>query len=684
MCHLAETPVTEIKGVGAQRAKDLAQLGIHSVLDLLEYVPFRYEDHRIRNITEAVNDETVTIAGVVEGVPTVRWYGRRKSRLATKIKTDGVWITAVWFNRPYLKDKLIPGQDVVLVGKWDRHRLQLTVTRTLFSKQEQKQLLGRLEPVYSVSGSIRVTWLRKTIWKTFEQFGEQIEEILPEEYVKRYKLMSRKRAMFVMHFPRDEQEGYQARRRMAYEELLLFQLKLHILRYYRQHRSHGTAKQVPRDKLQHFIQQLPFTLTDAQRRVLQEALADLQKPVVMNRLLQGDVGSGKTVVAATLLYANYLSGFQGALMAPTEILAVQHMHEIRRFLEPYGVEPVLLVGSMTEREKKEAVGMLQMGLADVAIGTHALIQDAVHFNRLGLVVTDEQHRFGVRQRALLREKGQDPDVLFMTATPIPRTLAISAFGDMDVSTIDQLPAGRHPVKTVTVKPHMFDRVIRFIYRECQRGHQAYVISPLIEESEKLDLQNAHDLYDQIKPLLHPYRTGLIHGKLLQKEKERVMESFVHGQTHVLVSTTVVEVGVHVPNATVMVIYDAERFGLAQLHQLRGRVGRGQAQSHCILIADPKSETGKERMRVMTETNDGFTVAERDLNIRGPGDFFGVKQSGLPEFKVADLVEDYRILETARKDASELVRSKAIWEEARFHLLRERLNQEETLLKKTFD
>lgn len=684
MTNIESLPVTEVKGIGAQRAEDLAQLGIHSLMDLLEYMPYRYEDYRLRDITEAAHDDTITVSGRIEGAPTVRWYGRRKSRLSVKVQTDGVWITAVWFNQHYLKDKLVPGEQIVLLGKWDRHRLQLTVKRTIVSKKEQEQLAGRMEPVYPVGGSIRVEWLRKVMRQAFTQFGDSIEEILPQALVKRYKLMERRQAIFVMHFPEDQTEGHQARRRMAYEELFLFQLKLQALRFHRKKRSNGTAKQVPRDDMRRFIAHLPFQLTKAQNDVLQEALKDLEQPVVMNRLLQGDVGSGKTVVAATLLYANYLSGFQGAIMAPTEILAEQHAKTLRQLLEPFQVQTVLLVGSMTAKEKRETVGMLQMGLAHIAIGTHALIQETVHFRRLGLVVTDEQHRFGVKQRALLREKGEDPDVLFMTATPIPRTLAITAFGDMDVSTIDELPTGRKPVKTVWVKPTALDRVLQFVRKQVEQGRQAYVICPLIEESEKLDLQNAYDVFEQIKPVLAPHRTGLIHGKLPQKEKESVMESFVAGNTDVLVSTTVVEVGVDVSNATVMVIYDSERFGLAQLHQLRGRVGRGEEQSHCILIADPKSETGKERMRIMTETDDGFAVARKDLEIRGPGDFFGVKQSGLPEFKVADLIEDYRILEVARTDAAKLVNTPQFWQEDRFLPLRKRLEQEDVIFNNNFD
>lgn len=684
MCELVNLPVTAVKGIGAQRASDLAQLGIHTVMNLLEYYPFRYEDYRIRDLTKAAHGEMVTVQGTIAGTPSLRWYGRKKSRLAVKVDCEGVWMTAIWFNRHFLQNKLVPGQPVTLVGKWDRHRLQLTVSRSFHSERERAQLVDRLEPVYSVTEAVGIAWLRKMIRQAFAQYGEQIEELLPQTFVDRYRLMKRREAMFALHFPVDAAEGKQARRRIAYEELLLFQLKMQMLRRGRREKAAGVSKKFPRATFTHFFSQLPFTLTAAQQRVIEEALRDLEHPAAMNRLLQGDVGSGKTVVAAALLYANYLSGYQGALMAPTEILAQQHEKTLTALLQPLGVEVVTLTGSMTPKQKRDAVSMLQMGLAHVAVGTHALIQEAVHFNRLGFVVTDEQHRFGVKQRAALRGKGSEPDVLFMTATPIPRTLAITAFGDMDVSTLDERPAGRKPVRTVWIKPSELERVIRFMYTQCTRGRQAYVICPLIEESEKLDLQNAYDVYTQIGGFLRPYKVGLLHGKLPQKEKEGIMGQFVAGDINVLVSTTVVEVGVDVPNATLMVIYDAERFGLAQLHQLRGRVGRGDEQSYCVLVSDPKSETGQLRMRIMCETDDGFQLAQKDLEIRGPGDFFGVKQSGLPEFKVADLVNDYRMLEVARSDAVHLMEDPSFWTEDSYRQLRRRLVQEGALEKQNFD
>ena len=395
----------------------------------------------------------------------------------------------------------------------------------------------------------------------------------------------------------------------------------------------------------------------------------------MNRLLQGDVGSGKTAVAAIALFASVTAGFQGALMVPTEILAEQHVESLKQLFDPVGINCELLTSSIKGKRRREILSRLKDGDIQILIGTHALIQDEVEFNRLGLVITDEQHRFGVEQRRVLREKGESPDVLFMTATPIPRTLAITVFGEMDVSIIDEMPAGRKLIETYWVKPDMMDRVLGFMNKELQKGRQVYVICPLIEESDKLDVQNAIDVHSSLVHYFqNRFKVGLMHGRLPADEKDEVMKAFSENKYHVLVSTTVVEVGVNVPNATLMVIYDAERFGLSQLHQLRGRVGRGSEQSYCILLAEPKSETGKERMKIMTETNDGFVLSEKDLELRGPGDFFGKKQSGLPEFKVADMVHDFAALETARADAAILVDSTYFWNAEEYAPLRNYLAQ----------
>lgn len=681
--NLAQISVDVLPGVGPGRKEHLAELGISSIQDLLEYYPYRYVDYRLSDLSQAAHEDQVTVKGKIYSAPSFRWFKKKNSRLTIRLDVDGIIVQVVWFNQHFLKDKLTLGSTIVVSGRWDRHKLEILAKRTFISQAEQEKQVGRLEPVYSVNSHIQVYWLRKLILEAFTRYGKEIEEILPNALMERYRLLSRARAMYYLHFPKGQQEGHQARRRMVYEELLLYEAKLMYLRRLNRTEVDGIVHQFDENQVEQLISQLAFPLTGAQRRVVDEILGDMCSTYQMNRLLQGDVGSGKTVVAAIVLYANYLSGYQGALMVPTEILADQHAESLRQILAPLGVNIVTLTGNMRTRERRDTLSQIQMGLADIVVGTHALIQEGVVYRQLGLVITDEQHRFGVKQRAMLREKGETPDVLFMTATPIPRTLAISVFGEMDVSTIDEMPAGRLPIDTYWVKKDVFPRIVRFMAKECKSGRQAYVICPLIEESEKLDLQNAHDLYEQLMMELAPIRVGLLHGKMNPTEKEEVMRAFSENEVQILVSTTVVEVGVNVPNATVMVIYDADRFGLAQLHQLRGRVGRGGGASTCVLVADPRSEQGNERMRVMTETTDGFEISRRDLEMRGPGDFLGVKQSGLPEFKIANLTEDIRIMEVARTDASELVNDPNFGTDPETLSIYQRLQQEE-LDTKNFD
>lgn len=677
-------PIIRLHGVGEERAQELQAIGIETIGDLLEHFPIRYEDYRVKDIAEIKDGERVTLAGVIYSEPSVRFFGKKKSRISVRLVIDRVVVTAVWFNQTFVKKQLTIGKEIVVTGKWDRNKLQITVSEMTEANSLRAKTRGELAPVYPLGGELTHTMLRKLIERALKDYGEHIKEILPEELVTRYRLLPRKQAIAAVHFPRDMEDGKQARRRLMFEELFLFQLKMQALRRIARKQTEGMAQKIPLDELRTFIRGLPFPLTDAQKRVVKEILDDMQADYAMNRLLQGDVGSGKTVVAAIALFATVKAGFQGALMVPTEILAEQHLHSLTSLLAPHGIQVALLAGSLTAKKRKETIAALQMGLIDVVVGTHALIQEDVFFHRLGLVITDEQHRFGVEQRRILRSKGLSPDVLFMTATPIPRTLAITAFGDMDVSTIDQMPAGRKPIETYWMKHEQFPAILERVRAEMARGRQAYVICPLIEESEKLDVQNAIDLHAQLTQCYPEFRVGLMHGRLSAKEKDAVMQSFAAGETHLLVSTTVVEVGVNVPNATCMIIYDAERFGLAQLHQLRGRVGRGAEQSYCFLIADPKSEVGKERMLVMCETNDGFELSQRDLELRGPGDFFGTKQSGLPEFKIADLLSDYKALEVARQEAALLVSSDAFWKEERFAHLRAYLEREGVLEGIVFD
>ncbi len=652
--------VTAIKGIGEEKAKDLKALGIHTVKDLLEYFPFRYEDYRPKDISELKHDEKATIIGTVQSEPLVRFYGRKKSKLNVRVLAGHVLLQAVFFNQQYLKTKLTVGKEVTLTGKWDQYKRTFVVNEARFQLRQD----DTYEPVYSVGGNITVKAIKKMIELAINQYGDQVQEILPTAFLQKYKLIERKDAIKILHFPKNFQEVKVARRRMVYEEFLLFQLKLQSLRKFKRENSAGVTMSYEESDINFFIESLPFNLTVAQQKVVIEILGDMKSPYRMNRLLQGDVGSGKTVVAAICLYAAVKAGFQAALMVPTEILAEQHAESLTKLLSDLGVDVALLTGSVKGKKRKEITERIENGTLPIVVGTHALIQDDVSFLKLGLVITDEQHRFGVEQRRALKRKGQDPNVLFMTATPIPRTLAISVFGDMDVSTIDQMPEGRKPIETYWVKHDLLDRVLAFIGKELKHGRQAYVICPLIEESEKLDVQNAIDVHSTLQQHFNQYKVGLMHGRLHSKEKEEVMKQFSDNEVQILVSTTVVEVGVNVPNATIMVIYDAERFGLSQLHQLRGRVGRGDAQSYCILLADPKSEVGKERMKIMTESNDGFELSQRDLELRGPGDFFGNKQSGLPEFKLADMVHDYRALEVARDDAQTLVFSDALFTDSK--------------------
>lgn len=660
-------PLDQLKGIGPETKKQLEDMRIHTIYDLLEYFPYRYEDFRVRNPEDMKHEEKVTVEGKVHSEPSLVFYGRKKSRLTVKVLIGNVLISAVFFNQHYLKSKLVLGDLITVTGKWDQHRQTITATHLQVGSNQKAQ---DFEPVYTVRGSITVKALRKYISAGLTQFGQDIEEIFPDSLLAKYKLMRRSDALRVIHFPPNRDELKLARRRFVYEEFLLFQLKMQALRKHERENSQGMKQDYKLEMLMEFINGLPFPLTNAQKRVVNEILKDMKSPFRMNRLLQGDVGSGKTVVAAIVLYATILAGHQGALMVPTEILAEQHAESLTSMFSKAGIRVALLTSSVKGKKRRELLSELKEGNIHILVGTHALIQDDVEFNSLGLVITDEQHRFGVEQRRVLREKGESPDVLFMTATPIPRTLAITAFGEMDVSIIDEMPAGRKAIETYWVKHDMLTRILQFMEKELSQGRQAYVICPLIEESEKLDVQNAIDVHTTLATFFQGrYKVGLMHGKLPADEKDTIMKEFSENETQILVSTTVVEVGVNVPNATFMLIYDAERFGLSQLHQLRGRVGRGDAQSYCVLIADPKTDVGKERMKIMTETNDGFVLSEKDLELRGPGDFFGKKQSGVPEFKMADMVHDYRVLETARNDAAVLVESKAFWESEEYRHLR---------------
>ncbi|MGA3851390.1 ATP-dependent DNA helicase RecG [Bacillus pumilus] len=670
MIQKLQDNVSVLKGIGEETEKTLNELGIHTVADLLGYFPYRYDDYELRNLEEVKHDERVTVEGKVHSEPVLTYYGKKRSRLTFRLLVGRFLITAICFNRPYLKRSLVLGDTVSVTGKWDKNRQSIMVQEFKKGTHEQD---GSIEPVYSVKENVTVKMMRRFVKQALSLYVDKAEDPLPKQLVSTYKLMSYQEALKTIHLPETRDSLKQARRRFVYEEFLIFQLKMQAIRKKEREKTSGIQHPFSKDAVFEFVHSLPFPLTKAQSRVLNEIMSDMASPYRMNRLLQGDVGSGKTAVAAIALYAAHLSGYQGALMVPTEILAEQHADSLYQLFEKWGLNIALLTSSVKGKRRRELLERLKEGEIDILVGTHALIQDEVEFQQLGLVITDEQHRFGVEQRKKLRSKGQDPDVLFMTATPIPRTLAITVFGEMDVSVIDELPAGRKQIETYWVKHDMLERILAFVDKELKKGRQAYIICPLIEESDKLDVQNAIDVHSMLTEAYRgKWSIGLMHGKLASDEKDQVMRDFTANEVQILVSTTVVEVGVNVPNATIMVIYDADRFGLSQLHQLRGRVGRGEHQSFCVLMADPKSETGKERMRIMSETTDGFELSEKDLELRGPGDFFGKKQSGMPEFKVADMVHDYRALETARKDAAELVQSDAFWTDSEYKELRQTL------------
>ena len=665
-------PLSVLPGIGPKSAEKYKKLGIETVEDLLLYFPFRYEDFKSKNVLDLEDGEKAVVSGIVATPANVQYYGYKRNRLRFTIKQGELVLAVSFFNQPYLADKIELGQTVAVFGKWDKAKGALTGMKLLAQVEDD------LQPVYRLSQGVSQSALVKVIKTAFEAgLDNLLEENLPQILMDKYHLLSRRQAVRAMHFPKDLEEYKQALRRVKFEELLFFQLQLQVLKEENRSVGQGIVLDWDEKKLKALQAKLPFRLTEAQERSLNEILADMRSPYHMNRLLQGDVGSGKTVVAGLAMYAAVTAGKQAALMVPTEILAEQHLQSLTSLFPSLRI--LILTGSLKAAERRERLELIQTGQVDLIVGTHALIQEGVHFHDLGLVIIDEQHRFGVAQRRILREKGQNPDVLMMTATPIPRTLAITAFGDMDVSIIDQMPAGRKEIITRWVKHQQLNLVLDWLVKEIQKGSQAYVISPLIEESEALDLKNAIALEEELIDYFGDRaRIALLHGKMKGEEKEAIMQAFKQGEIDLLVSTTVIEVGVNVPNATVMIIMDADRFGLSQLHQLRGRVGRGDKQSYAVLVANPKTESGKRRMKIMTETTNGFVLAEEDLKLRGSGEIFGTRQSGIPEFQVANLIEDYPILEEARKVAVQVVTTPNWREHPDWHYLSLHLEQKEHL------
>ncbi|MFN8499407.1 MAG: ATP-dependent DNA helicase RecG [Anaerolineae bacterium] len=661
-------PMTQIPGVSGVYAKNLARLGVATIRDLLFLIPRRYEDFsRLKTIHQLMYGEEATIVGAVQST-----NNRRTAKgmtITTSVLSDATgYIQATWFNQPFLLQQLRPGRQIVLSGRVESYLGKLVYQSPEWEPLDQELIhTGRLVPIYPLTQGIGPRWMRNTAKRVVDAYAPRLSDPLPAWLVAQEGLLPLAQAVQQAHFPDNPDTLAEARRRLAFDEFLLIQLG--VLRQRRAWQANtGRPLIIAPEQLDEFTSALPFALTGAQQRVLDEILRDMASSRPMSRLLQGDVGSGKTVVAATAMLATWANGAQAALMAPTEILAEQHAKSLRRLFARWAdatgrpaPEVALLTGSLGQADRRSAYAAIAAGETPFVVGTHAVIQADVEFANLGLAIVDEQHRFGVGQRSLLRQKGRDatPHLLVMTATPIPRTLALTVYGDLDLSIIDEMPPGRTPIKTKWVLPRERERAYSFVESQVQAGRQAFVICPLIEESENMEAKAAVQEYERLQQQIFPHlRLGLLHGKMKAAEKEAVMADFYRGDIHILVSTSVVEVGIDVPNATVMLIEGANRFGLAQLHQFRGRVGRGEYQSYCLLVADDGiSEEGKVRLEAMERTQDGFELAEEDLKLRGPGEFFGTRQSGLPDLAVAKL-SDVKTLEHARRVAEQVFEADA--------------------------
>ena len=649
------TDIRYIKGIGEQRAKALNKLGITTLRDLISWFPRKYDDRRqARRIADLVPGESACVAAMIAAEPKVSHIRKGMDLIKVRAVDETGVLDITFFNQTWLKSQLIQGETYIFYGKAEGNLLRKTMASPIVEREGRGEFTGRIVPIYPLTAGVSQLILSRSIRQGLDACADILPDALPDQVRQDHHLCRIGYAYENIHFPEDETALDLARRRLAFEELFFFTIGLQRLRSRRE-----TVRVEPCGNVDmaEFYHALPFTLTEAQRRCVEEALGDMRSGQPMNRLCQGDVGSGKTMVAAACVYFMVKNGRQAALMAPTEILAQQHYNGLAPLLENMGIRCALLTGSTKAAVKRSIAAQLAAGEIDFAIGTHALITEGVAYADLGLVVTDEQHRFGVAQRAALAAKGQHPHTLVMSATPIPRTLALILYGDLDVSVIDQLPPGRQPIETYAVPGSYHPRVYNFIRKLVAEGRQAYIVCPMVEENDELpDERKAVTAYAQkLQAEVFPdLKVAFVHGKMKAKEKDAVMVAFAAHETDILVSTTVIEVGVDVPNAAVMVIENAERYGLSQLHQLRGRVGRGKHQSYCILISDNQNEETKQRLKVMTKTADGFKIAEEDLRLRGPGDFFGERQHGLPGLKIADIGCDTQLLKEAQQAAEELL------------------------------
>ena len=641
----------DIKGVGPRALTLLSKIGINTVDDLVTHYPFRYEFLVRGNLAETNDGDHIIIDGKIESSPILVRFKAGLNKMNFRLVTASGVVGVSIFNRAFLKSQLTVGTTVTVIGKFDKPKNVITASEI---KMESLSNKVKIEPVYHLTSGLTNKNMALYINMALLSQSKEIHDSIPLKYQEKYNFSNKRLALNIVHNPPSKEKLKEAMIRLKYEELFEFMFKINYLKEENKKANSGIARSIDESKVDEFISHLPYELTKDQNTAVNTIIKDLESPNRMNRLLQGDVGSGKTIVSFIAMYANYLSGYQSALMAPTEILATQHFSNLKDIFKDYNLNMALLTGSTPKKEKDLIYEELKNGDIDIIVGTHALIQDDVTYHNLGLVITDEQHRFGVNQRANLQNKGQKPDTFYMSATPIPRTYALTIYGDMDVSTIKTRPKGRKKIKTVVKTNKEIKDVLEMMYEELKQGHQIYVIAPLIEESENSDLTNVNDLKEKMTLAFgSKYKIDLVHGKMASAAKELIMNEFLQNKVQILISTTVIEVGVDVPNATMMVIFNAERFGLSTLHQLRGRVGRSELQSSCILISDNDTK----RLEIMENTNDGFEISEEDFKLRGHGDLFGTKQSGDMTFKIADLKADYKILLQAREDSLEYLLDK---------------------------
>ena len=641
----------DIKGVGPRALTLLSKIGINTVDDLVTHYPFRYEFLVRGNLQETNDGDHIIIDGKIESSPILVRFKAGLNKMNFRLVTNSGVVGVSIFNRAFLKSQLTVGTTVTVIGKFDKPKNVITASEI---KMESLSNKVKIEPVYHLTSGLTNKNMALYINMALLSQSKEIHDSIPLKYQEKYNFSNKRLALNIVHNPPSKEKLKEAMIRLKYEELFEFMFKINYLKEENKKVNSGIERDIDESKVNDFISHLPYELTKDQNTAVNTIIKDLKSKSRMNRLLQGDVGSGKTIVSFIAMYANYLSGYQSALMAPTEILATQHYSNLKDIFKDYNLNMALLTGSTPKKEKDLIYEELKNGDIDIIVGTHALIQDDVTYHNLGLVITDEQHRFGVNQRANLQNKGQKPDTLYMSATPIPRTYALTIYGDMDVSTIKTRPKGRKKIKTVVKNNKEIKDVLEMMYEELKEGHQIYVIAPLIEESENSDLTNVNDLKEKMTLAFgSKYKIDLVHGKMASAAKELIMNEFLQNKVQILISTTVIEVGVDVPNATMMVIFNAERFGLSTLHQLRGRVGRSELQSSCILISDNDTK----RLEIMENTNDGFEISEEDFKLRGHGDLFGTKQSGDMTFKIADLKADYKILLQAREDSLEYLLDK---------------------------